>query len=119
MSRDGWEPVAGVGLDPAVASILQGGGPSPSEPAPGGTKTTPHERERAGRRVTVSFPDEAWVLALQRQAERWGVRVSDVVVVAVAHLMAGVEAGEVRRPGGEVQFYHRGGEGLELEWEPG
>jgi len=111
-----------LAIDPAVASILGGQNGDAQEGAEREGKrrsTTPHERERTGRRVAVSFPDEAWVGALQEQAERWGMRVSDLVVFCVAHTMAGIEAGEVRKPAGETRFYHRAGEGLDLGWEPG
>ena len=80
-------------------------------------RVTPHERERRGRKLTVTLPDGAWVDAIAAEAERWGVRKSDVLIYAFAHLMAAFEGGE-ERPQGCAEFWQRAGEGLELPWGP-
>jgi hypothetical protein len=83
------------------------------------SKRTPHERGRAGRRVTLDFPDGGWKAAVWEVAERWGVRPCDVYVLAVARLLAAIEAGEVGGPvNGGPQFWERAGSGMDLPWEP-
>jgi len=81
-------------------------------------KGTPHERNRAGRRMTVTFPDRVWREELSRLASKWGMNPSDVVTWCVSQAMAAIAAGEVAPPDGERRFYHRAGEMLELPWEP-
>jgi len=78
---------------------------------------TPHERGRAERTISVSFPGAEWADAVRELARRWRVRPADVMVAAFAHMMADLEAGRFERPEGEVEFWHRAGEGLALEWE--
>jgi len=104
-----------VALDPAVASIL---GPSSQPPSNGRGKKTPHERERRGRKLSLTLPSDAWVDVVYAEARRWGaLRPADVVVYALARMMAGFEEGEAR-PQGEARPYYRAGEGLALPWEP-
>lgn len=83
------------------------------------TKRRPHEQNRAHRQMSVTFPSAEWGIQVRRLAERWDLRPADVMVYAVSFMMSAIEAGELRRPGGEKQrFYHRSGEALELPWEP-
>jgi len=103
-----------VALDPAVASILSAR--QPDEPK--ARRSSPHEQERRGRKLTVTLPSEAWVDVVYAEARRWGaLRPADVVVYALARMMAGFEEGEAR-PQGEARPYYRAGEGLALPWEP-
>lgn len=105
-----------VQFDPAVAAILSGAADPPESSRQ--SKPRPHERDRTGRKMTVTFPDPAWLDAIQAEAERWGVRPSDVMVYAISVMMDAFEQGQAR-PSGEAQPYQRAGEGLDLPWEPG
>ena len=95
-----------------------GGGESEQD-ARGPRRVRPHEVGRKRRQMSVTFPDAAWGAAVRDLADEWGVRPGDVVVYAVARLLAGVEGGEVGRPRVErVRPWHRAGECLELPWIP-
>lgn len=80
-------------------------------------KQTPHERERSSRKMTVTLPSPEWRDAIETEAERWGVRPCDVIVLAFSRLMASFEEGR-SRPQNEAKFYHRAGEMFSLPWEP-
>ena len=82
-------------------------------------KRTPHQEGLKARRVTIALPSAAWRAAIEAEAERWGVRVCDVLVFAFAQMMSEFEGGGLRRPGRNgTRFYHRAGEGLDLPWGP-
>jgi len=82
-------------------------------------KRTPHERGRRGRKLGVTFPSEGWAEAVRELAGRWGVRPGDVLVLAVARLMADVEGGEVDGPRRPAGFQERAGGMFDLPWEAG
>lgn len=83
-------------------------------------KRTPHERGRVARRMSVTFPDAAWPEIVRKLAQRWQVRPADVLVLAVARLMADLAAGEeIEGPVGTVGFQERAGVVFSLPWEPG
>lgn len=86
------------------------------------TKRRPHEVRRGKRQMNVTLPDAAWRGEVAALAKRWGVRPSDVVLYALAHLMGDVEAGRVRMPklkGEHWQYHHKTGEPFaKLPWEP-
>jgi len=82
------------------------------------TKITPHERGRSMRKVTLTLPSSEWKDAIIAEAERWGVRNSDLMTYAISYLMRAIEDGDVQRPGDSSQFYHRSAEMLLLPWEP-
>jgi len=81
-------------------------------------KRTPHEAQRADRRMTVTFPHREWREELSLLANRWGMNPSDVVTWCVSQTMAAIAAGDLEPPDGERRFYHRSGEMLDLPWEP-
>jgi len=112
-------------FDPAIAAILSTDPPqSPLEGGGNGRargvgkkRPTPHEKGRAGRKVTITLPGDEWKAALDELADRWELRACDLWVFAVAHLMASVADG-LDRPEGEAKFWQRAGEGLDLPWWP-
>lgn len=82
-------------------------------------RATPHERGRVARRMSVTFPDAGWTETVRDLAQRWQVRPADVLVLAVARLMADLAGGEeVEGPVGTVGFQDRAGEVFSLPWEP-
>lgn len=103
-----------IALDPAVASILTRRPAVEERPK---RHRSEHERERVGRRLSLTLPDAEWRMAIEREAERCGIRVSDFVTWCVARGMRAIEEGEAR-PRGEVQFWQRAGEPVRLPWEP-
>ena len=110
-----------VGGDPRGGDP-RGGGPrefDSTRERRGERRRTPHEVGRVVRRMGVTFPADGWAEAVRALARRWGVRTGDVLVLAVARLMADVEEGVVEEPDGRAGFQDRAGEGMELPWEPG
>lgn len=106
-----------VVLDPAVAAIVTRR-QRIEEESKRKTKATPHERERRGRKVSLTFPSAAWRDAVEAEAERCRIRVSDFLTWCVSYAMRALEDGEARRPVAEVRYWHRAGEALDLPWEP-
>jgi len=92
----------------------------PDEPAPEppARRTTPHERGRQTRRLSITFPSAAWRTVVDTLAEQWNARPADVMVYALAHLMAAIEQGQQPRPTGRVEFHHRAGQAFDLPWQP-
>jgi len=88
------------------------------EPKKSQAKRTPHERERAQRRMSITLPDPEWRDAIWERAKAWGLNGSDFVTFCVSYTMAAIEAGNVERPDGERRFYHRTCRMLVLPWEP-
>jgi len=81
-------------------------------------KGPPSEDDRVHRRMTITFPYPEWRDAVNVQAKEWALKASDFLTFCVAYTMAAIEAGDVTRPRGEREFYHRAGEMLELPWDP-
>jgi len=81
-------------------------------------KRTPHERDRAQRQMSITFPGPEWGDAIREQAAAWNMRPSDFVIWAISQAMAAIEAGKLTRPDGEQEVYHRSGGMLHLPWEP-
>lgn len=82
------------------------------------TRKTPHERERIPRKMGVTWPDVSWLSDLQEQCNRLGCRPSDLIVLAYAHLRAGVESGEIQLSAVNIEYWRRAGEAFDLPWEP-
>ena len=65
--------------------------------------------------MSVTFPAPEWRDAVRELADRWGCRPGDVMVYALARLIAE----GAPRPQGSVEGWQRGGEGLALPRVPG
>ena len=79
---------------------------------------TPHARGLNARRLLVTFPDPAWVLAVRAKAEAWDCRTSDLVVKALSVYLDLVDRGEADPPDAHEDPRMRAGEGQDLPWEP-
>jgi len=111
--------------DPAVMAAL---GEAPVEEAPSGgeeagrkSKRGPHEVGRARRSRSLTLASAGWVAALEEAAARLeGVEKADVVVLAVARLMAELEGGARVWPGRRRRrpWMRTGEVWVELPWGP-
>lgn len=79
---------------------------------------TPHDKDRRARQMGIVWPSVEWKQAIQEQAQEWGLRPSDFIVLAVSQFMAGIDSGEITAPTTRPDPGQRAAQSLDLPWEP-
>jgi len=83
------------------------------------TRLRPHEIGRKPRQMNVTFPSEAWTLAIREIARLRGLRPADFIVWCVSYAVAQIQDKAVTAPSGiGRKQHHTACEWLDLPWEP-